>query len=129
MLSIWSFRMKRISIVFLFVVAVFGTRAYAQGLRFAAADQQQSRNLTGQVLTPSDQPLPSAVVYLKNTKTLAVKSFITENDGGYRFHALAPNVDYEVYAEYQGKKSSTKTVSAFDSRANVTLNLHIEVNK
>jgi len=121
--------MKRISIVFLFALAVLGTRAYAQGSRFAAADQQQSRNLTGQVLTPSDQPLPSAVVYLKNTKTLAVKSFITENDGGYRFHALAPNVDYEVYAEYQGKKSSTKTVSAFDSRANVTLNLHIDVNK
>jgi hypothetical protein len=125
--------MKRISLLLLFAVAVISARAYAEGFgkasRFVAADQQQSRNLSGQVLTPSDQPLSSAVVYLKNTKTLAVKSFITENDGGYRFHALAPNVDYEVYAEYQGKKSSTKTVSAFDSRANVTLNLHIEVNK
>jgi Carboxypeptidase regulatory-like domain len=125
--------MKRISILLLFALAVLGARAYAQSFgqasRFAGADQQSSRNLTGQVLTPSDQPLPSAVVYLKNTKTLAVKSFITENDGGYRFHALAPNVDYEVYAEYQGKKSSTKTVSAFDSRANVTLNLHIDVSK
>jgi len=125
--------MKRTSLLLLFVLAVLGACAYAesfmQASHFASADQQQSRNLTGQVLTPSDQPLPSAVVYLKNTKTLAVKSFITENDGGYRFHALAPNVDYEVYAEYQGKKSSTKTVSAFDSRANVTLNLHIDVNK
>jgi Carboxypeptidase regulatory-like domain len=125
--------MKRISILLLFALAVLGARADAQSFgqasRFASADQQSSRNLTGQVLTPSDQPLPSAVVYLKNTKTLAVKSFITENDGGYRFHALAPNVDYEVYAEYQGKKSSTKTVSAFDSRANVTLNLHIDVSK
>jgi len=119
--------MKRISLLLLFAVTLLGARAYAEP--FAPADQQQSRNLSGQVLTPSDQPLPSAVVYLKNTKTLAVKSFITENDGGYRFHALAPNVDYEVYAEYQGKKSSTKTVSAFDSRANVTLNLHIDVNK
>jgi len=125
--------MKRTSLLLLFALAVLGARAYAessgQASYFASADQQQSRNLTGQVLTPADQPLPSAVVYLKNTKTLAVKSFITENDGGYRFHALAPNVDYEVYAEYQGKKSSTKTVSAFDSRANVTLNLHIDVNK
>ena len=121
--------MKRISVFFLLALVVLGTAAYAQGSGPVAADQQQSRNLTGQVLTPSDQPLPSAVVYLKNTKTLQVKSFITENDGGYRFHALAPNVDYEVYAEYQGKKSSTKTVSAFDSRANVTLNLHIDVGK
>ncbi|HEX7962240.1 MAG TPA: carboxypeptidase-like regulatory domain-containing protein [Terriglobales bacterium] len=121
--------MKRISILFLFVFAILETRAYAQDSHPVVADQQQSRNLTGQVLTPSDQPLASAVVYLKNTKTLQVKSFITENDGGYRFHALAPNVDYEVYAEFQGKKSSTKTVSAFDSRANVTLNLHVDVSK
>lgn len=121
--------MKRISVVCLLSLAVLGTGAYAHGSSPIAADQQQSRNLTGQVLTPSDQPLPSAIVYLKNTKTLQVKSFITENDGGYRFHSLAPNVDYEVYAEYQGKKSSTKTVSAFDSRANVTLNLHIDVGK
>jgi hypothetical protein len=127
MLRIWSFWMKPISIVFTLVVV--GSCMFAQDSRPIAADQQQSRNLTGQVLTPSDQPLPSAVVYLKNTKTLQVKSFITENDGGYRFHSLAPNVDYEVYAEYQGKKSSTKTVSAFDSRANVTLNLHIDMSK
>jgi len=125
--------MKRISIVFLFALAALGVRAYARNSALdpqpAAADQQQSRNLTGQVLTGADQPLPSAVVYLKNTKTLAIKSFIAENDGGYRFHALAPNVDYEIYAEYQGKKSSTKTLSAFDSRTNITMNLHIEVNK
>jgi len=86
---------------------------------------EQGRNLTGQVLGQGDAPLPEAIVYLKNTKTLAVKSFIAEKDGGYRFHGLSPNVDYEIYAEYQGQKSSLKTLSSFDNRANVTLNLHI----
>ena len=40
--------------------------------------------------------------------------------------ALSPNVDYEVYAQYQGKKSDTKTVSQFDSRAQVNINLRID---
>jgi Carboxypeptidase regulatory-like domain len=88
-------------------------------------NEAQGKNLTGQVLGQGDAPLPDAIVYLKNTKTLAVKSFIAEKDGGYRFHGLSPNVDYEIYAEYQGQKSSLKTLSSFDNRANVTLNLHI----
>ena len=94
----------------------------------AAADknQDQGRNVTGQVLSKSDAPISEAVVYLKNTKTLTVKSFITEKDGGYRFHGLSPNIDYEIYADYQGQKSPTKTISSFDTRSNITLNLHVD---
>jgi hypothetical protein len=54
-----------------------------------------------------------------------MKTYITEQDGSYRFPALANNVDYEVYAEYQGSRSDTKTLSGFDSRrqANITLKI------
>lgn len=89
-------------------------------------NKDETRNVVGQVLTKSDTPIAEAIVYLKNTKTLTIKSFITEKDGGYRFHGLSPNVDYEIYADYQGQKSATKTISSFDTRTNVTLNLHIE---
>jgi len=94
----------------------------------AAADknQEQGRSVTGQVFSKSDTPISEAVVYLKNTKTLTVKSFITEKDGGYRFHGLSPNIDYEIYADYQGQKSPTKTISSFDTRSNITLNLHLD---
>lgn len=88
--------------------------------------QDQTKNVVGQVLTKSDDPIPEAIVYLKNTKTLTIKSFITEKDGAYRFHGLSPNVDYEIYAEFQGQKSPTKTISSFDTRTNVTLNIHID---
>lgn len=86
----------------------------------------EMRSLIGHVFIGETQPVQKAVVYLKNTKTLAVKTYITEPDGSYRFPALAPNVDYEVYAEFQGAHSDTKTLSAFDSRkqANITLRIH-----
>ena len=95
---------------------------------FAVADKSgdHGRNVTGQVLTKSDSPISEAIVYLKNTKTLTIKSFITEKDGGYRFHGLSQNVDYEIYADYRGQKSSTKTISSFDNRNNITLNIRID---
>ena len=86
----------------------------------------QLRTLTGHVFAGESQPLAKAIVYLKNTKTLAMKTYITEADGSYRFPALSVNVDYEVYADYEGKRSDTKTLSAFDNRkqVNITLRIH-----
>ena len=93
----------------------------------AAKDKGDAgRLLTGRVIDKQDAPLPSSVVYLANTRTRAVKTFIVGQDGNYRFPALSPNVDYEVYAQYQGHKSDTKTVSQFDTRPQVNINLRID---
>ena len=85
------------------------------------------RLLTGRVVDKQDAPLPSSVVYLANTRTRAVKTFIVGQDGEYRFPALSPNVDYEVYAQYKDRKSDTKTVSQFDTRPTVNINLRIDM--
>jgi hypothetical protein len=88
-----------------------------------------SRTLTGTVTDKSDKPIPNAIVYLKNTKTLAVKTYIAQNDGTYRFPELSPNIDYEIYATKDGKKSNTKTLSQFDDREKANINLQIDTNK
>ncbi len=87
---------------------------------------QTTRTLQGQVTKSGDQPLPGAIVYLKNTKTLSVRSFTSDEKGNYRFPSLSPNVDYEVYAVHEGSKSDTKTLSAFDSRPLATINLKVD---
>ena len=89
-------------------------------------DEPQTRTLTGQVMDRGDAPLSDAVVYLQNTRTNMVKTFITGKDGNYRFSFLSPNVDYQVHAEYQGRKSDTKTLSSFDSRNTVVMNLKVK---
>ncbi len=88
-----------------------------------------SKLLTGTVTNKSDKPIPDAVVYLKNTKTLAVKTYISQNDGTYRFPELSLNADYEVFAEKDGNKSKTKTVSQFDDRDKPNIILQIDTNK
>jgi len=98
------------------------------GVAAPAKDKNASpgRLLTGKVLDKDDNALPNAVVYVTDTRTRAVKTFIVGDDGVYRFPALAANVDYEVYAQVNGKTSDTKRVSQFDDRKVVTIVLRID---
>lgn len=98
----------------------------AMGSAAMSDKEPQVRTLTGAVINQQDKPLQGAIVYLKNSKTMAVKTFIAGQDGSYRFNALSPNVDYEVYAEHNGKKSDAKTLSSFDSRKTAYINLKIK---
>jgi carboxypeptidase family protein len=114
------------------LVAVLGVALMAAVLAAPAAaqrnkDQSPSRSLQGQVMGKDDAPLEKAVVYLKNTNSLQVRTYITSPDGQYQFNALSPNVDYEIYADFQGQRSDTKTLSSFDSRPKATINLHVSV--
>jgi hypothetical protein len=85
------------------------------------------RLLFGKVLDPQDNPMPDAVVYVTNTRNRTVKTYIVGPDGTYRFPALSTAVDYEVYAQYKGHKSETKSVSQFDDRSQVYLDLKIDI--
>jgi hypothetical protein len=109
------------------VVAVLLLVGLAAASPFAQKGDN-SRTLTGKVMDRQDAPLPNAVVYLTNTRTRAVKTYIVGEDGVYRFPSLSPNIDYEVYAQYNGHKSDTKTVSQFDNRQQVNINLKIDTH-
>ena len=114
------------------VVAVSCVLVVAMGAAANASpekkDTSSGRLLYGKVLDPQDNPLPDAVVYLTNTRTRAVKTYIVGKDGTYRFPALSTAIDYEVYAQYKGLKSDTKSVSQFDDRSQVYLDLKVNTH-
>lgn len=131
--------MKRITKIVL-SGAILGAAAFALMPRAGALSpdpepitqkdkENQAKTLNGTVVGEGEAPLPQSVVYLKNMKSLAVKSFIADDAGGFRFFGLSPNTDYQVYAEYNGQRSGTKTVSAFDSKTKVEMTLKIDVKK
>lgn len=89
-------------------------------------DKQQGRLLYGKVLDQQDNPVPNAIVYLTDTRTHAVKTYIIGQDGTYRFPGLS-TADYEVYARFNDRKSDTKSVSQFDDRPQVYIDLKINM--
>lgn len=84
------------------------------------------RNLQGKVLDGKDAPINGAIVYLDNSRNNDIKTFISGADGSYRFAALSDDTDYTLWAAYKGKKSPTKTISSFDTRKLVIVDLHIK---
>ena len=90
---------------------------------------QSVRVAQGIVLASDDQPQANAVVYLQNQKTQEVRTYITEADGHYRFGQLSSDADYQLWAEYKGRKSKTRTISSFDSKKEFNFNLKIDTQK
>ena len=84
------------------------------------------KSVSGVVTDASGNPVPGAVVQLKNMKTLQVRSFIAKDTGEYLFMGLPLDADYELKAEANGKTSPTKTLSSFDSRTEAKINLQIK---
>jgi len=89
-------------------------------------DKQQGRLLLGKVLDQQDNPVVGAIVYVTNLRTHAVKTYIVGQEGTYRFPGLS-TTDYEVYAQYNGRKSDTKSLSQFDDRSQVYIDLKIDM--
>ena len=123
--------MKRRSAValgmLLFIGALSLSLAGASPTPAKDKDKTVGRMLTGKVLDRADNPIVDAVVYLSNTRTRAVKTYIVGPDGAYRFPELAPNVDYEIYAQFKGQKSETRAVSQFDDHKLINIVLRIDV--
>lgn len=120
-----SYSRSQMVAVALLCAFVFSVVALAN----AAPDQKQKstgRLLFGKVLDPEDNPLPDAVVYVTNTRTRTVRSYIVSKDGSYRFPALSAGIDYEIYAQYKGAKSETKSLSQFDDRSQVYIVLKVQ---
>jgi Carboxypeptidase regulatory-like domain len=91
--------------------------------------EAQLRTVHGVVTDKSETPLASAVVFLKNTRSNVVRSYISDDSGNYRFSGLDPNADYEIHAEKDGSASATRTVSSFDSKKDLVVNLKIDKKK
>ena len=116
------YRLLVSGILFLLLVAC----AAAQGGKHDTANLKTVR---GEVLDKSDNPVGTAVVFLKNVRSNQVRSYIADSRGNYRFSGLDPNADYELHAEKDGEKSQTRNVSSFESRMDIVVNLKLEHKK
>lgn len=89
-----------------------------------------SRTVAGAVRDASDKLADGAVVKLKDMKSLAIRSFITKDNGSYSFQGLSTGVDYELQAESrEGAASAVKILSVYDNRREAVINLKMDSKK
>jgi Carboxypeptidase regulatory-like domain len=74
------------------------------------------RTVSGTVLSEDSHAVLGATVFLKNEKTKSIRSYTSTADGHFRFSQVDMSVDFDLWAEKDGKKSATKTVSSWDAR-------------
>ncbi|MFZ0517913.1 MAG: carboxypeptidase-like regulatory domain-containing protein [Acidobacteriaceae bacterium] len=112
--------------VFLLLIACLAT---ISGNTKPVAAQTTQRSVQGRVVNQNDVPIRSAIVYLSDEHTMAVESYITQEDGAYRFEQLSPNDDYKLWAKVDGKTSKPRILSSFDDRSVFRVIIRIDTGK
>jgi len=87
------------------------------------------RTIQGQVLSKQGAPIQGAVVYLQDSKALTVKSYLSDPDGRFHFRQLSMSVNFDLWAELNGKRSKTKSISQFNSKPDLNFKLKLPISK
>lgn len=86
------------------------------GAPLAQAQNMGQRNVTGSVVDDTSTPVGGATVFLRNNKTKSIRSYTSAANGRFRFAQVNMAEDFDLWAEKDGRKTATKTVSSWDAR-------------
>jgi hypothetical protein len=106
-----------------FLLAFPGAQAFAQ------KRGPVERVVEGKVVDKTGENIGGAVVYLKDARSNAVKTYIADEDGRFRFGNLSQNTDYRIWADSNGIHSKAREISSFNSENNFHFTLKIDVTK
>ena len=92
-------------------------------------DSDQVRALRGTVVDSAGHPVSGATVQLKDLSNNSVRTVTSDRDGLFRFDELSLTQDYNLEAIYKGASSRRRTISQFDARPTITVELRVEKAK
>jgi hypothetical protein len=109
-----------------FVVAAAAILTILAAVPGHAQNATELRSVHGTITDKADNPVAEARVYLKNTRSLTIKTAFSDQSGMYHFTGLDPNADYEIHAEHDDLTSNSRTVSSLDSRKEFVVSLKLD---
>jgi Carboxypeptidase regulatory-like domain len=119
-------------VVFALAAALsFTVAASVWGFRAAAETTKvpKLRTIEGVVCRDDGTPVQGAVVYLQDSKSLAVKSYLSDEQGEFHFRRLSMSADFDLWAEMNGKRSKTKSISQFNSKTDLQYRLKVKAGQ
>jgi protocatechuate 3,4-dioxygenase beta subunit len=103
--------------------------AIALPVALRAQKESPVRTVHGQVVDKDGNVLQNAVVQLRNLKSQSIRSYISDENGEYRFSGLDPNIDYEIHAESTDMTSTPHKITSFDTRKEIDLTIRVDKKK
>ena len=125
--------MRRTALSTAWVLAAVAAGVFSTGTRSTllvpaahAQNIQGMRTVSGSVTSQESDQVPGATVFLRDEKTKTIRSYTTDSKGHFNFAQVAMVDDYDLWAEKDGKKSETKTVSSWDARTDFITSLKLK---
>jgi DNA/RNA endonuclease YhcR with UshA esterase domain len=134
LLCLWMKRMnsanpRRNLLLSLFAIAACVLVLAAPLRALAQKNAPRERIVEGKVVNKDGVPIGGAVVYLKNSHSNGVKTYIADEDGHFRFGELSQDTDYELWAESNAVRSKSRQISSFDNENKFYFVLKVSVAK
>ncbi len=118
------------AVISLFLLAVLGSGQDVTPPSIPSPGENKlplnTRVIEGVVLDAKGVPVPNAVVLLKDTKTLQIRSYIAQPNGKFQFYGLSTDVNYQIRAHDNAMTCPWKLVSVFNSRLHVKIDLKLK---
>jgi hypothetical protein len=99
------------------------------GTKNEKPDKSRLRDLKGLVHDTLGDPIPSAIVKVKDLNTGETTDAITKQDGKYLFYDTRKDHDYELTVSHPDYSPVTKKLSQYDTRKPATINFELEKKK
>ena len=115
-----------VALVLICACGIGAGNASAQETRKEKKEAATERVVEGTVSDADGKFIDGAVVQLKDMRTLQVRSFYTQKNGGYHFSGLKLDNDYELQAKFNDMVSGWKRLSIFDTRKTPVINLKLD---
>lgn len=103
-----------------------GSRSGQMGPLMAEGQNLGQRVVMGAVIDANSVPVAGATVFLKDLKSKNIRSFSSVEHGRFRFSQVNMAEDHELWAEKDGKKSAVKSISPWDARKEIEVDLKLK---
>ena len=92
----------------------------------AQAQNMGQRVVMGAVVDANSTPVAGATVFLRDLKSKNIRSFTSVEHGRFRFAQVNMAEDHELWAEKDGRKSAVKSISSWDARKEIEVDLKLK---
>ena len=93
------------------------------------ASSQHTRSVHGTVRDRQGHVLPGSVVQIQNDSTMQIRSYITHEDGTYRFEDLPTDVRFRLQAVYHHHFGEDRHLSQFSSNKQDVIDLTVDLSQ